>query len=457
MNTSHQNNRVTLRPTLRPTRFSITWFAALMGALFAALIGNSIVSADTPATLDPQPVAIINATVHPVSDAVIEGGTVLFASGKIVAVGSDVSIPGDARVIDASGQHVYPGFIHGQSILGLSEISRTTESTDVQELGEINPMIRAQVAYHPASEHLSVAAVHGITTVVPTPSGSLIAGMPAAMMTDGWTWEEMTIREKLGMVIEWPSTANRERMERQLQQLDDALDKTRRYQQARAAGDKDDAEQHPMDLRWEALLPVVRREMPVFLSVGDLRQIQAAVAWAQRQQVRVVLVGNRHLDRVAEPLAEKQIPVMLTGVIGGPAHAWEGYDAGYTVAARLHAAGVSFCIAGDTGAANAYRLAHHAAAAVAFGLPAEQGLKAITLDAARILGIDDVLGSLEPGKDATLVISDGHPLEIRTKNQQVFLRGRSIDMTDKHRRLYERYLEKHRQHTAEPPPSDDHR
>ncbi len=453
MSTSHQNNR----PTLRPTRFSITLFAALMGVLFGALIGNSIASADTPATLDPQPVAIINATVHPVSDAVIEKGTVLFASGKIVAVGSDVPIPEDARVIDASGQHVYPGFIHGQSILGLSEISRTTESTDVQELGEINPMIRAQVAYHPASEHLSVAAVHGITTVVPTPSGSLIAGMPAAMMTDGWTWEEMTIREKLGMVIEWPSTASRERMERQLQQLDDALDKTRRYQQARAASDQLAPEQHPMDLRWEALLPVVGREMPVFLSVGDLRQIQAAVAWAERQQVRVVLVGNRHLDRVAELLAEKQIPVMLTGVIGGPAHAWEGYDAGYTVAARLHRAGVSFCIAGDTGAANAYRLAHHAAAAVAFGLPVDQALKAITLDAARILGIDDVLGSLQPGKDATVVISDGHPLEIRTANQQVFIRGRSIDMTDKHRRLYERYLEKHRQHTAEPAPSDDRR
>jgi imidazolonepropionase-like amidohydrolase len=449
MNTSHQNNR----RSRRRASLSSTLFAVLINAL----IGNPIAAADTPATTEQHTVAIINATVHPVSDELIEGGTVLFANGKIVAVGSDVPIPEDARVIDASGQHVYPGFIHGQSILGLSEISRTTESTDVQELGEINPMIRAQVAYHPASEHLSVAAVHGVTTVVPTPSGSLIAGMPAAMMTDGWTWEEMTIREKLGMVIQWPATTSRERIQQQLQQLDDALEKTRRYQQARAVSDEDTAAQHPLDLRWEALLPVVRQEMPVLLSVGDLRQIQAAVAWGQRQQLRVVLVGNRHLDRVAETLAERQIPVMLTGVIGGPAHAWEGYDAAYTVAAHLHRAGVPFCIAGDTGAANAYRLAHHAAAAVAFGLPVEQGLKAITLDAARILGIDDVLGSLQPGKDATLVISDGHPLEIRTKNQQVFLRGRSIDMTDKHRRLYERYLEKHRQHTAATTPSADDR
>lgn len=447
MSTRHQSHR----SLLFGTRTSNT----LVAALISVLLGNTFAAAETPGTPEPQPVAIINATVHPVSDEVIEGGRVVFAQGKIVAVGRDIPIPEDARVIDAAGQHVYPGFIHAQSILGLSEISSTTESTDVQELGEINPMIRAQVAYHPASEHLSVAAVHGVTTTVPTPSGSLIAGMPAAMMTDGWTWEQMTIREGLGMVIQWPTGTGGERRERQLQLLDDALEKTRRYQQARAASDRDAAEQHPQDLRWEALLPVVRQEMPVLLSVGDLRQIQAAIAWAERQQLRVVLVGSRHLDRVADQLARKQIPVILTGVIGGPAHAWEGYDAGYSVAARLHQAGVPFCIAGDTGAANAYRLPHHAAAAVAFGLPVDQGLKAITLDAARILGLDDVLGSLQPGKDATLVISDGHPLEIRTSNQQVFIRGRSIDMTDKHQRLYERYLEKHRQHHAATAPTDD--
>ncbi len=452
MSTNHQNHRmVLLGPNTSST--SITLIAMLVGGL----LGNSIAKAATPMTPEQGPVAIVNATVHPVSDEAIEGGTVLFAKGKIVAVGSDIPIPDDARVIDAAGQHVFPGFIHAQSILGLSEIGRTTESTDVQELGEINPMIRAQVAYHPASEHLSVAAVHGITTVVPTPSGSLIAGMPAAMMTDGWTWEEMTIREGLGMVVEWPAGTGGERWERQLRLLDDALDKTRRYERARAANDQDTARQHPLDLRWEALVPVVRRDIPVLLSVGDLRQIQAAVAWAERQQLRVVLVGSRHMDRVADQLAEKQIPVILTGVIGGPAHAWEGYDATYTIAMRLHQAGVPFCIAGDTGAANAYRLPHHAAAAVAFGLPVEQGLKAITLDAARILGIDDVVGSLQPGKDATLVISDGHPLEIRTSNQHVFIRGRSIDMTDKHRRLYERYLEKHRQHRAATVSADDPR
>ncbi len=136
---------------------------------------------------------------------------------------------------------------------------------------------------------------------------------------------------------------------------------------------------------------------------------------------------------------------MLSGVISGPSRQWEGYDEGYKTPLYLHEAGVDFCIAGDAGAASAYRLPHHAAAAVAFGLPEEAGLKAVTIDAARILGLDDTLGSIEAGKDATLVITNGNLLEIKTKTDQVFIRGRKIDMTDKHLQLYKQYLEKHRQ------------
>ncbi len=419
-------------------------FVTGWGLMISVMVGVTSVSARTPAPPQQQPVAIIGGTVHTVAAGTIDGGTVLFANGKIIAVGTDVELPEGTDVIDATGKHVYPGLIHGRSILGLSEISSLTESTDVQELGDLNPMIRAQVAFHPASELLSVAAVHGVTTVVPTPSGSLIAGMPAAMMTDGWTWEEMTVREKLGMVIDWPSASNRERFTQQLGKLKDAFDKARRYEKARTATAREAAPHHPQDLRWEALLPVLNRDMPVFISVEDVRQIQSAIAWAEKEQLKAVLVGGRDIGLVAEQLAQREIPVMLSGVLDGPTHAWEGYDEGYKAPLRLHEAGVLFCIAGDSGAANAYRLAHHAAAAVAFGLPPEQGLKAITLDAARILGIDDVLGSLEPGKDATLIISDGHPLELWARPERVFIRGRSISMTDKHQRLYEHYLEKHR-------------
>ena len=422
---------------------------AAAGVLITACSELPAARARTPAPAQSEPIAIVGGTVHPVSHGVIEEGTVVFADGKLTAVGGEVDVPEGALVIDAAGKHVHPGFIHSRSSLGLSEIGRIAESTDLEELGEINPMIRARVAYHSASAHLSVAAVHGVTTVVPSPRGSLIAGMPAAMMTDGWTWEEMTLREGLGVVIEWPSMGNRDRDVRQRARLEEAFDKARRYQQARAASGEGGVPAHPRDTRWEALLPVLDGEMPVIISVGDFRQIQAALSWAEQERLRVILAGGRELGRIADQLAGREVGVIVTGVFDGPAHAWEGYDAGYQTARRLHEAGVAFCIAGDVSPAYAYRLAHHAAAAVAFGLPLEQGLAAITLDAARVLGIDDLVGSLEVGKDATLVISGGHPLEIGTKAEQVFIRGRSIDMTDEHRRLYRHYLEKHRRSRAD--------
>ncbi len=401
--------------------------------------------AQTPAPPQQGPVAITGATIHTVSEGVIEGGTVVFENGLITATGIGIDIPANAEIIDATGKHVYPGFIHSQTTLGLMEIARIQESTDLQETGQINPNIRAQVAFHPASEHLAVAAVHGVTTVVPTPRGSLIAGRLAAMMTDGWTWEEMTVREGLGMVIEWPAMRNTESYLKDIRTLQEAFDKARRYKVARQAMKDGAGVHHPYDIKWESLMPVLTGEMPAFISVGEIKQIQAAIAWAEKEGLQTVLVGNRDMGLVAGQLAEKGIPVILTGVIAGPARQWEGYGQAYKTPLQLFEAGVVFCIAGDMGAASAYRIHHHAASAVAFGLPEEEALRSITIGAARILGIDDLVGSIEPGKEATLMVTDGNALELWTRKEMVFIRGRQIEMRDKHLRLYEQYIEKHRQ------------
>ena len=402
--------------------------------------------AHTPAPPQQHPIVVTGGTIHTITGEVITDGMLLFDEGRIVAVGTDLDIPPGTEVLDASGKHIYPGLVLSRSTLGITEIGRIAVSTDIVELGNLNPNIRAQVAFHPASDHLSVAAVNGITTTIVTPGGSLIAGMPAAMATDGWTWEEMTIREGIAMVINWPSMNNKENYEKDIKELQDAFDKARRYKRAREAVEQGESSiHHPIDTRWEALIPVLRKDMPVHITANDIRQIQAAIAWTEKEDLELVLVGGRDIGLVADQLAQKNIPVIVTGVISGPAHQWEGYDEGYTTPLRLYEAGVEFCISGDMGAANAYRLPHHAAAAAAFGLPEEEALKAITINAARILGIGDLVGSIEPGKDATIMITNGSPLEISTKIEQVFIQGRKIDMTDRHLHLYKRHMEKHRQ------------
>lgn len=417
---------------------------SLLGLIFFA--GLAMANAHTPAPPQQHPIVLTGGTIHTMAGDVIPAGMLLFEEGRIVAVGTDLDIPPGAEVVDVSGKHIYPGLILSRSTLGITEIGRIAVSTDIAELGNINPNIRTQVAFHPASDHLSVAAVNGITTTVVTPGGSLIAGMPAAMVTDGWTWEEMTIREGIAMVINWPSMNNKESYEQNLKELQDAFDKARRYMHARQAVEQgESSKHHPIDTRWEALIPVLRGDMPVHIVANDIRQIQAAIAWAEKENLELVLAGGRDIGLLADQLAQKNIPVIVTGVISGPAHQWEGYDEGYTTPLRLYEAGVEFCISGDMGAANAYRLPHHAAAAAAFGLPEEEALKAITINAARILGIDDLLGSIEPGKHATILITNGSPLEISTHIEQVFINGRKIDMTDRHLRLYEHYMEKHRQ------------
>lgn len=429
-------NRSFIQPI--KTAFFIAVFFAL------AAIGSSAL-AQVAAPAPQGPVALVGGNIHLAGGEVVTNGILLFDNGQITAIGSDLPIPPDAERIDVTGKEVYPGLILGRTSIGLTEIGRLSETTDISETGNINPNVRAQVAFHSPSDHIGVAAVHGIATAVISPAGGIISGQPAAMMTDGWTWEQMTLRAPLGMAINWPSMGNAEERDKAMKELQQAFDKARRYKQAREAATGKNASPHPVDLKWEAMLPLFDGSLPVFINADEVAQIQAAMAWTEKEKLRMVLVGGRDAGYMAGQLAEKQIPVMITPVINGPARAWESYDQSYTLPLQLHEAGVPFCIAGEASAAGAYRLAFHAGVAVAFGLPPEEALKAITIYPAQILGIDDVVGSLEPGKDATIMVTDGDPLELWTRTEMVFIQGRRISEEDKHLRLYERYMEKHRQ------------
>jgi imidazolonepropionase-like amidohydrolase len=427
---------------------------SLIAACIACILSVSYSQAQLPAPAQRGIIALVGGDIHPVTGPVIPGGTIIFSEGKIIAMGVSPAIPDGTQVIDISGKHVYPGLILARTSLGLTEIGRLAETTDMAETGNINPNVRTQVAFHPSSEHIGVAAIHGITTIVPTPVGGVISGQAAAMHSDGWTWEQMVLKAPVGMAINWPSMGNAEIRKKALQDLDEAFGKARRYKLAKAAtglttsGSNTSPRSGTVarvatDLRWEAMLPVIDKQLPVFVTANEITQIQAAIAWAEKEQVRMVIVGGRDAGYIADQLAAKNIPVMLSPVIAGPTREWEAYDEAYSTARQLHQAGVEFCIAGEASAAGAYRLSQHAAAAVAFGLPEQVALEAITIKAAKLLEIDHLTGSLETGKDASLIVTNGNPLEIWTNTEMVFIQGRRIDNTDKHLRLYQKYVQKH--------------
>jgi imidazolonepropionase-like amidohydrolase len=343
--------------------------------------------------------------------------------------------------------------------MGLTEIGSVNGSNDMDETGPVNPNVRAEVAVNPESELIPVARSGGVAVAATAPSGGIIAGTSAAVMTDGWTWEEMTLKAPLGLVVNWPTmTYVRPRFSRQqtkedwlkqrdemLKLLRDSFASARAYLKAKEAEEQKEVPYHDADLRWEAMIPVLQRKIPVWVYADELAQIQAAVTWAEQEGVSLVIVGGADSWRVADQLKAKNIPVIITDVLNSPDRRFEDYDLVYSVAGRLRAAGVRFCIAGSKNPSFSRNLGHNAAAASAFGLSKEDALKAVTLWAAEILGIGEKVGSLEKGKDATLMITDGDPLELSTTVEQVYIQGRKVDMRDKHKQLYGKYQEKYRQ------------
>jgi len=398
------------------------------------------ISAQIPAPKQTDPIAITGGTFFTVSGDVIEDGIIVFEDGTITAIGSDVAIPDGAQIFDASGKHIYPGLIDAYSNMGLTEIGAVNVTSDFNEYGDVTPNVRAERAFHPESEHIPVARSHGIAVAISSPGGNRISGLSAAMMMDGWTWEGMTLRPKTGLMIDWPSMSDNDNAQKELQLIKDTFAKARAYHTARSVSD-----QYRTDMRWEAMIPVLQKEVPVVVSADDSRQIQSAITWAESEDVRLIILGGRDAHFVTDQLVAKAIPVLLTSVLASPGRQWQSYDEVYSHAGQLQAAGIRIAIAGGYGSANAMRLRHHAATASGFGLSKNEAIKAMTIYPAEFFGLDDKIGSLEEGKDATLMITDGDILDLRTSVEQLFIQGRKIDMADKQKNLFERYQEKYRQ------------
>jgi imidazolonepropionase-like amidohydrolase len=398
-----------------------------------------------------ETIALVGGTVHPVDAPDIARGTVLIAGGRITAVGADVTPPAGAHIVDVSGKHVYPSLVAASTRLGLVEITAVEETADVAELGDINPEARADLAMNLDSELLPVTRSAGVLVAGVTPAGGLISGSAAAMKLDGWTREDAVLKAPSALVVTWPSLqidrspAARFTVRLQEKRRDDALRKlktafadARAYARARSAEGKPGVPRHDFDPKLEALLPALEGQVPVLVNADSLRQIRAVLAWAEEEKVKVVILGGADAWRAADALAKAQVPVVLAGVLSLPERTDDAYDSAFANAAVLAKAGVR--VAFDISAPAFVRnLAHPAAVSVAYGLPKEVALQAITLEPARILGVDDRVGSLTPGKDATLFISDGDVLDVRSKVVAAYVDGRALDLTDRHKRLYERY------------------
>ncbi|MGH9319682.1 MAG: amidohydrolase family protein [Vicinamibacteria bacterium] len=403
--------------------------------------------------LSSEVYAIRGARIVTLAGEPIEKGTVVIRDGRISDVGADVAIPAGAQVIEAEGLELYPGIMDAVSQLGLTEVGATAATVDVRELGEFNPQIRAVTAIHPASEHIAVARANGITHVVSAPEGRFgFQGQASLVNLDGWTVEEMTIAPFVGTMLFWPTLdtvsfdlETFERMERKYSEvkkeydervarLGEWMEAARRYTRALAEGAGD----LEKDLKLEALGPVVRREVPLLVVADDERNIRAAVEFASVEDVRMVLLSGRDSWKVKDLLREKGIPVVLGPTLALPTTEDEPYDKPLTTASELQSAGVRVIFASFS-SANSRLLPHEVGNAVAYGLPWEEGLKAITLYPAELFGVADSLGTIEEGKTANLIVTTGDPLEIRTEVRYLFIQGKLTPLDNKHQRLYERY------------------
>jgi len=432
----------------------------LMLISMATVDDTAIASPEIPGIPQSHPIVLSGGTIHPVSSDPIPAGELLFESGRIVAVGSEVAVPTDAERIDISGKHLYPSLFDAYTQLGLIEINAVRATNDRSETGQFNSNVRAEVAVNPDSELIPVARSAGVLLCLTAPQGQLVSGSSAVIQLDGWTWEEMALRRHVAMHVTWPLMTpltdwwveeskedQVKKRDEQLEALDQFMADARSFAKARAAHAPDEVSgAFDDDVRLQAMLPVLDRQIPLIVQADEIKQIQAAVAFALREHVRVVLLGGYDATRCAELLARHDIPVIVGGIYRLPRRRHDDYDAPFTLPERLRRAGVRYCITslGRFGPSQVRNLPYHAAMAVAHGLVYEEALKSITLYPAQILGVDDRVGSLEPGKDATLIITDGDPLETGTHVEAAFIQGRRVDLNDRHKRLWNKYQEKYK-------------
>jgi imidazolonepropionase-like amidohydrolase len=410
----------------------------------------------------PKAYALVHAKIFTLAGGAIESGTLIIRDGKIAAVGAQVEVPQDAQVIDAAGMQIYPGLFDPVTQMGLREIGAVSATVDSTETGNYNPDVVAATAVSPSSEHIPVTRAAGITEALAVPASGgmdsfggagIIGGQASAIHLAGWTVDDLQLKRSVAMVINWPeistksfdfSTFSRkekpyaeakQEYDKQVIELGEWMERARHYAQAMGHGGPADFSR---DLKLEALAPVVRGQLPVLMFADRARDIRNAVEFCDKQKLRMILAGGTEAYKVKDLLRSRSIPVILRPVLTEVPEEDDPYDRLLTQPAELQAAGVKFAF-GSFDNSFARRLGQNAANAVAYGLPYDEALKAVTLYPAQIFDVAGEVGTLESGKIANLIVTNGDPLELTTEVKYLFIRGQLTSLDNRHRRLFEKY------------------
>ncbi|MBK9249298.1 MAG: amidohydrolase family protein [Ignavibacteria bacterium] len=417
---------------------------------FPLLIAND----ETPGAAQQKPIALTNAKLYTITQGIIQNGTIVFDKGKITAVGQNIQIPADAQIINCDGKFVYPGFIAPVSTIGLVEIEAVRSTRDVSESGIYNPNAKAEVAYNPDSEIIPTVRSNGVLLANVVPDGGVISGRASLMMLDGWTREDIALKPVTGLAVQFPrfsvftapyirQSADEQRKEnsKRLQDLTDYFEQARMYSEAAKNGLTDNQK----DIRLEAMRAVFEENLPVLFDASEEKQIRAVIQFAQKFNLKAIIVGGTDALQCSDVLREANIPVILQKVHSVPRRDEQGYDTPYTLPAQLAAAGVKFALS-DGGSWQQRNLPFEAGTAMAFGLSENDALRALTLTPAEILGVAGTVGSLDVGKDATLFVSKGNALDGLTNSLEfAYIQGRSVSLSSKQTKLAKKYRTRYEQ------------
>lgn len=432
--------------------------------LFACLLTTLATTAFSQANVLPAApqkgvMYVKNATIHVGNGTVIENGVIQVRDGKIEKVGKDITVPADANVLDAKGQQVYPGLILPVSSLGLIETGSVRASNDARELGDLNPNVRSIVAYNTDSKVINTLRSNGILAANIVPQGSFLAGSSSVVQLDAWTWTDASLKTDAGMHLFMPSLMPRPSFGRgggggfgpnavqtATDPVKEGLEQIEKlkafFREAKAYNDV--AKHEETNLKYESVKNLFNKSQKFYVHGNTVKQMLVALDFIKEFGFDLVIVGGSESWQIANILKEHNVSVILQQMHSLPTTSDDDVDQPYKTAAALQKAGVLFAISDDDGQTRGRNLPFNAGTAVAYGLTKEEALAAISLNAAKIMGVGDKTGSIEVGKEATFIISSGDILDMSTSNvTDAFIQGKKINLDDKQKQLNQRYEEKY--------------